>query len=34
MRKHDGGDPLDKLGNYRPPEDKGNGETRRPPWVN
>jgi membrane associated rhomboid family serine protease len=34
MRKHDRGDQADKFGNYRPPEDKGNGETRRPPWVN
>ena len=33
MRKHDRGDQLDKFGNNRPPE-KGNGETRRPPWVN
>ncbi len=34
MRKHDRGDYFDQYGNYRPPEDKGNGETRRPPWVN
>ena len=34
MRKHDRAEFFDEHGNYRPPEDKGNGETRRPPWVN
>ncbi len=34
MRKHDRGQDVDQAGDYRPPEDKGNGETRRPPWVN
>ena len=34
MRKHDRGDQIDSYGNSRPPEDKVNGETRRPPWVN
>jgi membrane associated rhomboid family serine protease len=34
MRKHDRAELFDELGNYRHPEDKGNGETRRPPWVN
>ncbi len=34
MRKHDRAEYFDQYGNYRPPEDKGNGESRRPPWVN
>lgn len=34
MRKHDRKEFFDEYGNYRPPEDKGNGESRRPPWVN
>ena len=34
MQKHDRGGRFDEHGNFRPPEDKGNGETRRPPWVN
>ena len=34
MSKHDRGDQLDEIGKNRPPENKGNGETRRPPWVN
>ena len=34
MRKHDRSEYFDQFGNYRPPEEKGNGETRRPPWVN
>jgi membrane associated rhomboid family serine protease len=34
MRKHDRAEFFDEYGNYRPPDDKGNGETRRPPWVN
>jgi membrane associated rhomboid family serine protease len=34
MRKHDRAEFFDELGNYRPPDDKGNGQTRRPPWVN
>jgi membrane associated rhomboid family serine protease len=34
MRKHDRSQYFDEYGNYRPPEEKGNGETRRPPWVN
>jgi membrane associated rhomboid family serine protease len=34
MRKHDRAEFFDEYGNFRPPEDKGNGETRRPPWVN
>lgn len=34
MRKHDRAEFFDEYGNYRPPDDKGNGQTRRPPWVN
>ena len=34
MRKHDRAEYFDEYGNYRPPDDKGNGQTRRPPWVN
>ena len=34
MRKHDRAEFFDEYGNYRPPDEKGNGETRRPPWVN
>lgn len=35
MRKHDRADYFDEYGNYRPPkEGKGNGESRRPPWIN
>jgi membrane associated rhomboid family serine protease len=34
MSTHDRGDQLDEIGDNRPPENKGNGETRRPPWVN
>ncbi|MGZ4812150.1 MAG: rhomboid family intramembrane serine protease [Terriglobales bacterium] len=34
MRKHDRAEFFDEYGNYRPPDNKGNGETRRPPWVN
>ncbi|HEX9119855.1 MAG TPA: rhomboid family intramembrane serine protease [Terriglobales bacterium] len=34
MSKHDRSDQLDEIGKNRPPENKGNGETRRPPWVN
>jgi hypothetical protein len=33
MRKHDRSQYFDEYGNYRPPEEKGDGETR-PPWVN
>jgi membrane associated rhomboid family serine protease len=32
MRKHDRN--PDEYGPNRPPDNKGNGETRRPPWVN
>ncbi|MBZ5567455.1 MAG: rhomboid family intramembrane serine protease [Acidobacteriia bacterium] len=31
MRRHDR---ADEYGNYPPPDDKSNGEARRPPWVN
>ncbi len=35
MKKQDRAEYFDEYGNYRPPEEgKGNGETRRPPWVN
>ncbi len=34
MRKHDRAEYFDEYGNYRPPDKKGNGESRRPPWVN
>ncbi|MBZ5629378.1 MAG: rhomboid family intramembrane serine protease [Acidobacteriia bacterium] len=34
MRKNDRAEFFDEHGNYRPPDDKGNGESRRPPWVN
>lgn len=33
MRKHDRSQYFDEYGNYRPPDEKDNGETR-PPWVN
>ncbi len=34
MRKHDRAVYFDEYGNYRPPDEKDKGESRRPPWVN
>ena len=34
MKKQDSAEYFDEYGNYRPPDKKNNGETRRPPWVN